>query len=164
MSEQPCEMIPPGTEHQKLLEGVGQWNVKCKTFMAPGAPPMESDATDTVVAVGGFWTVSDFKTTLGPMGPFHGMCTMGYDQRAKKYVMTWIDSMSSHLFVMDGGYDKSGKILTLTGMGPSMMSPELVNWKSVTEMVSKDEMIMKMYVESPHGDMQILENRYTRRK
>lgn len=158
-----CKMPEPGAQHAKILEGVGTWDVDCKHFMDPSQPPLQSKAVDVVEPLGGFWTVSKFTGDVMGM-PFHGIAQTGYSQIAKKYVMTWIDSMSSHVFMMEGDFDASGKKLTVSGPGPDMTGQALTNWTITCDYHSKDKMTMKMFIESPMGAFQLLENVYTRRK
>lgn len=158
----PCAAPTPAPEHAFLLESVGTWNVKTKHFMEPGSPPIEGTATDKVVAIGGFWTSSRYETLF--MGqPFIGQCTLGYDPEKKRYVMTWVDSMSHFLFIMEGLYDAKTKTMSLTGKGPSMTGPGLVDWRCVMHVPDKNHQLMKMYVAMPMGECQLMENAYTRK-
>lgn len=161
--ENECQMPGPTPEHLKLMEGVGMWDVKTKHFMEPGKPPMEGVATDHVEAIGGFWTTSKFTTTM--MGqPFVGQCTLGYDVVKKTYIMTWVDSMSHFMFNFEGGFDKAGKVLTLSGIGPDMTGQGMTKWTAVNETIDKNSMLFKMFITMPFGECQIMENTYTRRK
>ena len=48
---------------------------------------------------------------------FEGRGQFGYDPAKKKYVGTWIDSMSPTLRVLEGTYDAKTKTLTYKGDG-----------------------------------------------
>ena len=72
-----------------------------------------------------FWTVSLFESEFMGM-PFRGRSTLGYDPQKKKWVGTWVDSMSPSMFVMEGGYDAAGKVLTMHCRGPHMATGEMV--------------------------------------
>lgn len=151
----------PGPQHEKLLESVGEWHVDCKHFMDPSQPPMESTATDTVRAIGGFWTVSDFKGEAMGM-PFEGCSTVGYDVIREKYVTTWVDSMMPNHWYMEGDFE-TDDTMVFTGKGPSHTGDGLIDWKISWEMCSKDKHIMRMFVCTPEGDMMTMENTYTRK-
>ena len=86
-------MPKPGPEHAVLKDEAGSWDATVESFAAPGQPPMLSKGIETGTMVGGFWLVSDFKSEM--MGqPFLGHSTLGFDPAKKKYVSTWIDSMT----------------------------------------------------------------------
>ena len=50
---------------------------------------------------GGLWVLSKFEGDFGGM-KFEGRGQFGYDPIKKKYVGTWIDSMSPTLSVLEG--------------------------------------------------------------
>src|SRR3954454_23410252 len=81
----------PGDAHKKLDHMVGAWNVTVKSWMAPGAPPMES--TGTAVnswVLGGRWIEEKFPGLF--MGkPFEGNGLTGLENNPKQYVGTWMD-------------------------------------------------------------------------
>ncbi len=96
-----CQMPEAAPEHGWIQESAGTWNVKCTYYMDPTQPPMECTARETIEAVGQFWTVSTFEADFMGM-PFQGRCTLGYTPAKERFVGTWIDSMSQHMFVMEG--------------------------------------------------------------
>ncbi len=162
-NDQPCKMPEPTPNHTRMMESVGIWDVKAKHFMEPGKPPMETTAVETITAVGGFWTVSRYESNI--MGaPFVGQATMGYDPEKKVHVSTWVDSMSPMMMRFEGNYDAAGKVITMKAKGPSMMGPGTADWRSVMEHQDKNHLLFKMFVTMPHGEVQIMENAYTRRK
>ncbi len=125
-----CAMPKPTREHEMLSGNVGTWNVKCQYFMDPSQPPMEQTAVETVEPVGAFWTVSKFECDM--MGaPFVGRATCGYDTRRGKWVGTWIDSMSTNLFVMEGDMNEEGTTLEMTCQGPNMQTGDMTTFRSV---------------------------------
>ncbi len=161
-NDQPCKMPEPTPQHARMMESVGTWDVKAKHFMEPGKPPMEATAVERIDAVGGFWVVSRYDSNI--MGqPFVGHGTMGYSPERRAYFMTWIDSMSPFCFQFEGNYDASGKVLTMKSKGPDMQGG-MTDWRSVTEHKDKDHIVFKMFMMTPHGEMQLMENAYTRRK
>lgn len=93
----------PTKVHKEMLKGVGEWQ-GTMTMLAEGQE-MEMAATETVKAVGEFWTVSDFRVEMGPDMTYHGHGTMGYDPKAKEVVGTWVDNMTSYMSVMRGEFD-----------------------------------------------------------
>jgi hypothetical protein len=154
-------MPTPGPEHGILMEMVGRWNVDCTYFMGPGEP-MKTQATETIEAVGAFWTVSLFDAEF--MGqPFQGRCVMGFDQKRGKWVGTWIDSMSSHLFVMEGDMDPGTKALEMHCEGPAPMTGELIPYRNVSSIREDGKRQFDMFMTLPDaGEVQMFSYVYTR--
>ena len=101
----------PGPEHAALKPQAGEWDATVESFMAPGQPPLLSKGTETGTMIGDFWLVSDFKSDM--MGqPFTGHGTLGYDPAKKKYVSTWIDSMTPTLSLGESDYDAATHTFT----------------------------------------------------
>ena len=110
-------MPTPGPEHEMLKKDVGTWDATVEMFMAPGAPPAVSKGTETVTMLGGFWQLTEFKSEM--MGqPFEGRGATGYDPAKKKYVGTWVDSMTPGYYTVEGTYDPATKTLTAIDGGP----------------------------------------------
>ena len=99
-------MPTPGPEHEMLRKDVGTWDATVEMFMAPGAPPEVSKGTETVTMMGGFWQITEFKSEM--MGqPFEGRGATGYDPAKKKYVGTWVDTMTPG-YLHRGGHLQRG--------------------------------------------------------
>jgi hypothetical protein len=110
-------MPQPGPEHAFLKADVGTWDATVEFLMMPGAPPAASKGTETVRMLGDFWQLSEFKGEM--MGqPFEGLGTTGWDSTKKKYVGSWIDSMTPGSSTMEGTYDAATKTMKATMEGP----------------------------------------------
>ena len=108
----------PTAEHEALLKDVGEWEGTVTIHDVPG---MEAPvpARETVRGIGGFWVLSDFRSEF--MGaPYVGSGHVGYDPRTKRYVGTWVDSMSSYFSHMTGEYDAAKKALVMRWDAPDM--------------------------------------------
>lgn len=103
-------MPTPTEQHKHVLQGVGTWAGTITAFI-PGMPEEPIEASESVTGIGPFWTQSTFESTF--MGaPYTGAGAFGYDLNKQKFVGTWIDSMSTHISVMEGEVDEStGKIV-----------------------------------------------------
>lgn len=150
MKEQPA-MHQPAQEHEWLMQLAGDWEADLETTMEPGKPAEKSKGTERVHKVGGFWVVADYAGTH--MGtPFTGVFTLGYDPAGKKYVGTWIDSMSSHLWIFKGTLDAAGKILTLESKGPCPSAPgKMVKFKDMMELKTKDHRVFTSTMQDESG-------------
>ncbi len=158
------EMPKPGPEHAKLKEMAGAWTAVVKCTFEPGKPAQESKGESTgKLDVGGFFLITEFKATILGM-PFHGRGITGYDPFKKKYVGTWIDSMSPGIFRSEGSFDKSGKILTEMMEGPNEKG-KTMKMRIVTEMKDADHMLFQMYAQGENGKENLMmEIAYTRKK
>lgn len=158
-----CGQMPqPGPEHEWIQGSAGTWNVKCTYWMDPSQPPMEATAVETIDTVGPFWTVSTFESNFMGM-PFKGRSTLGYTPAKERFVGTWIDSMSQHMFVMEGTRDDSGNVLEMTCEGPDMMTGQIVTYRTREERTGSDGRNFQMFVQRPEqGEQKMFEYEYTR--
>lgn len=161
MSED-CAMPEPSPEHALIQKSIGVWDVKCKFFMGPDAPPGEMDATDTVTAVGPFWNVGLFEGDFMGM-PFTGQSQLGYSPQEGCYVSTWIDAMSTFLFVMKGNMDEASNTLNLTGEAPNPADGKIVPQRICHEFLDDNSHKMSMFMTLEHGEIKTFEMDYTRR-
>ena len=159
------EMPEPGKQHKWMAERAGDWKVSVKMRMMPEMPWMEFDGTEKVkVGLNGFFVFSTFKCSFMNM-PFEGHQTLGYDQNKKKYVSSWVDSMSSQLATSEGTYDAKKKVLTLVGMSFDPMQGKQIKQRTTIHSSSKDKSVMKMFTPDPSGkEFQSMEFHYTRAK
>ena len=130
--EQKHEMEKPTKEHLSLKEGAGTWDYVMKMREAPDKPEMESKGVETCVALGDFWIVFDIKTDnmMGMAWAGHG--TPGYDPAKKKFIGTFIESMSSDRMLGEGTMDADGKVLTVNWEGGHMKMREVFEKRTRT--------------------------------
>ena len=159
------EMPPPQKEHEWLQQLVGEWESVGETQMTPDAPVIKSKGTESARSLGGFWIVADGEADI--MGaPFRSVFTIGYDPEKKKYVATWVDSMTSRLWTYDGTVDASGKTLTFETRGPCPLKPgELMNFRETIEIKDKDHKVFTSSMQDEEGKwVKFLTVNYTRKK
>jgi Protein of unknown function (DUF1579) len=118
------EMPQPTAEHREIVKAVGAWEGTLTSYM-PGQPEQTMPAKETIEAIGGFWTQSRFETSFGGQ-PYVGTGCVGYDSQTKKYVGTWIDSMSEFFSLMEGEKDAKTGAIVMRYMAPDMESGKLV--------------------------------------
>lgn len=139
----PCaemmKMSPSAKEHEWLAQLAGEWDLELEMLMGPDQPSMKSRGLDVSRLVGGYWLVSEGKNLDFP---YDCRLTLGFDVERKKYVGTWVDSMSSHLWHYVGEVDATGRTLTLETEGPFPSVPgRKTKFREVTELTSPDERI-----------------------
>src|SRR5262245_16496205 len=93
--QQEPPMPKPSKEHGFLKEGAGTWDTVMKFKMAPDQPEQEIKGVETCEMLGEFWILFDIKAEMFGT-PWRGHGTLGFDPEKKKYVGTFIDSMSPY--------------------------------------------------------------------
>jgi hypothetical protein len=156
------EMPKPGPQHQKLAAQAGTWEAAIEMMGPDGKMQPSKGASVQTMGPGGFWLLDDFVADLGGQ-PFHGKGATGFDPLKGKYVGTWIDSMSPSLLVLEGDFDASGKVLTMTGTAPGF-DGKPAKYRMVTTFVDAKTMRFEMFVAGEDGkEMKMLSIAYTRR-
>jgi hypothetical protein len=135
---------------------------------APGAPPQESEGTETnTLGCGGLWLISDFKGKLMGM-PYHGHGIQGWDPEKKKYVGVWVDNMTVRLDISEATYDAAAKTLTAKAKGKDPQSGAEYSYTMKTVIQDKEHRTLSVLAPtSPDpaaGETEVMKISYTRRK
>jgi hypothetical protein len=156
-------MPKPGPEHEILKADVGVWDAVVEMFMAPGQPPATSKGVETNTLMGGLWLVTEFKGDM--MGsPFEGRGMSGYDSLKKKYVGTWVDTMSVGIATVESTYDAATKTLSGTMEAPDMTG-KVSRMKETVVYKDPNTRVFTMFNTGPDGkDVPTMRITYTRRK
>lgn len=157
----------PGEHHRHLAELEGRWNAVVKSRWAPDKPWEESKGEmDYKVVMGGRYLHMFFKGEMSGM-PFEGAGTIAYDNAMKKYVSTWMDSMSTACMVSYGDCDPSHKVITSHyEMADPTQDGKMIKGRSVMTIADKDKHSYQMYCPTPDGKGEYLcmEINYVRAK
>lgn len=137
-------------EHKVLKKDVGVWEGEMKLWMAPDQEPMVSKGTERNRMLGGFWLLSNYTADLGGQ-EFRGHGQFGYDVKKKKYVGTWVDSMTTSISTMEGTYDEAKDEMTMFMTSIDPESGKEVKAKSVTKYTGKNTRLFTMYMADPSG-------------
>lgn len=143
------EMPKPQKEHEFLQKFVGEWESVGKGIMAEGAEPMECTGTASNRMLGGFWIVSNGKGEV--MGDtMENVMQIGFDSEKGKYVGTWIDSFSNHMWKYEGTVE--GEKLILNAEGPDMTNPEkTAMYRDEFEFKSPDHYVLTSSAQGEDG-------------
>ena len=156
------QAMQPGTEHKELAGMVGKWKTDVAYTMTAGAPPMEWSGTSTfTMLMDGRYLQEDHESS-GPMGPYKGRSTTGFNNMTKQYESTWIDSMGTGIVYLSGAADASGDV-KLKGEFMEPMTNAMMGMRNVMHKVGADEYEARMYF-TPAGkpEFQAMTMKYTR--
>ena len=159
------DMMPrPTREHELLKLYAGTWDARTKSRFMPDQPFAESTGSEVAtLGFGGFWLTGEYRGTMHNC-PFLGRSTVGFDPSRKKFVGTWIDSMSAGMGTSEGSFDDKKKTFTYhMTMNDPAGNP--MRMRITDEFPSADTKVFSMFMTGPDGKeflgMQIT---YTRRK
>lgn len=160
-----AQMPGPTAEHELLKEAIGTWDATMKLYQAPGEEPTVTKATETVeLGPGGLWVLSKFECEMMGM-PFVGHGVNGYDPVRKKYVGTWVDSMSPSMMISEGEYDPATKTATSFAEGRDPVSGEMIKYKQISRTIDADTRVFEMHRPEKDGTyVKMMEIEYTRKK
>jgi len=153
----------PGEAHKKLDAMVGTFDAKVKMWMDPAKPAEESTATsENTWVLGNRWVQTKSEGTF--MGqPYSGIGYTGYDNVAKKYVGTWMDTSGTGMMTMKG--TMTGNVMRETATMSDPMSGKTVVSTMKTTVTDKDHYMIEMWDKMPNGKMaKIMEIDYTRKQ
>jgi hypothetical protein len=152
----------PGAPHKLLAGMAGSWSTRIKTWMGPDSPPMESRGTsEQKMLLGGRFLQQEFTSEM--MGGYSGIGFTGYDNHTKKYVSTWMDSMSTGIMVFEGTAGADGKTITQTSQFDDPVRGPM-QWRTVTRIVDDNTFLFEMYGTVKRGkEEKMMEITYTRK-
>jgi hypothetical protein len=94
---------------------VGAWAGKMSTWLMPGDPYDVQDVTSTAQwSLGGKFLKRTFSGRFLNQ-PFEAVCFLGHDDGEDQYVAVWMDSATTAMMPLEGGYDAATKTLTMGG-------------------------------------------------
>ena len=172
MMKMMMEMGKLNENHKLLADMAGNWDYTLKMWMEPNAKPQESKGTAVRKAImDGHYYLLEVSGKFDMPGPdgkpqsmdFKGMGIEGYDNAKKKFVSSWIDSMSTMIMNTEGTYDSATK--TFTHYGECAMTPGTnMKMREVVKIVDKDHHNFEMYQDYGSGETKAMEIAYTRKK
>jgi len=153
----------PGEAHKKLDAVVGTFDAKVKMWTDPSKPPEESAGTSVNTWVLGDRFVETKYEGMFMGQPFSGIGFTGYDNVTKKYVGTWMDTMSTGMMVSKG--TMTGKTMNMSATMPDPTTGKMSTVREKTIVTDSDHYAMEMWGAGPDGkSYKMMEITYTRRK
>jgi hypothetical protein len=139
------KLATPGTPHKLLGRLAGSWTTQTRSFMEADKPPMESTGTcQQKMLLDGRYLQQEYASEM--MGsPFTGINLLGYDNHTKKYVSTWIDSMSTGIYYFEGTASEDGNVITQECSYDDPVRGSML-WRSVTRIVDDNTLKYEMFM------------------
>jgi len=163
MMEAYMKLDTPGEPHTLFASLAGSWTTKTKSWMEPGKPPMESTGSvDMKMLLAGRFLQQEFTGEM--MGQyFSGVGINAYDTLRKRYVIAWIDTMGTGIFMMEGTASSDGKTITLNGQHAELGGGQMGH-RAVWKIVDSNTQTFDMYA-THHGgkEMKMMEIVHTRK-
>ena len=153
----------PGPQHAGLAATAGDYDVKIRSWTAPGAPPTESTGTATRKVILGGRAVTEEMTSSMYGQPYTGFGLTGYDNVSGKYWSTWNDSMTTGLMVAEGSCTPQATC-SFTGHWNDAVTRKQATARMELRWTSPAVEVFEMYGAGPDGkEMKMMEITYTRR-
>ncbi|MFZ7113662.1 MAG: DUF1579 domain-containing protein [Desulfatiglandales bacterium] len=152
----------PGDRHKILAGMAGRWTTRTRYWPEAGKPPMESVGTcEQKMILDGRFLQQEFRGEM--MGkPFMGIGVTGYDNHTRKYVSTWMDSMSTSILFFKGTELNGKTISQACSYDDPVRGP--MRWRSVTRILNENSHVFEMYgTDSTGKEERMMEIIYTRR-
>ena len=163
MMETYSKLAAPGEPHKKFASLAGSWTTKTKAWMEPNKPPMESTGSceHKMLLDGRFLQQECTGDMMGQQ--FTGIGMNGYDNHTKKYVSTWMDSMGTGIYFMEGTASADGKTITQKGQYDDPIEGHM-KLRGVTKIVDSNSEIFEMYGTDKSGkERKMMDDHYTRK-
>lgn len=166
-----AEYMEVTEHHKRLAQWVGEWDITSKFFMGPDMPPIENKMKAvTKSMMGGRYFVEKVtgQISMGDGAPpmeFEGMSVMGYDNHKKKHFSTWMDNMSTGMWMEWGTCSEDGKVITSSGENFNSMTGTMEKTTSICTIIDEDNRTLEMFGPGPDGSrVKTMEMHYKRIK
>ena len=150
-------MGKPGSEHEWLSKFEGEWTSENKFWQGPGEPMTSTGKATTKMIWGGRYLEMSYEGDMQGM-KFTGRGLWAYDNAAKRFTGTWIDSMSTAVMVSRG--TREGEILTWRGKMHSPMGE--IETRDEVKWDGEDRYTYSSFWSMPQGETKTMELTYTR--
>ncbi|UXI68682.1 DUF1579 domain-containing protein [Tahibacter amnicola] len=150
-------------EHKQLAYFAGNWDAKATFWMDPKADPVTDSAKATVEPrFDGRYLHMVYKGNYQGQ-PFTGEGLIGFDNLKNKHYVTWIDSMSTGIWVGSGTYDAARKTYTYHGEMPDPMKPStVVKMRQVSRIVDDKHYVFESYETHDGKEAKTMQIEYSR--
>ena len=157
----------PGPEHKLLEQLAGNYSAKVRAWVEPGKDPEKSDGImKRKMIMGGRFLQEEFEGKLGPES-FTGLGLIGFDNLKKKYVLAWIDSMSTGFMTSEGSYDAAKKTFTYQSEDFDPATGKKMKGRDLLRIDNAAQQTFEMYrqpLDDGAKEVKVVEIIYTRKR
>jgi hypothetical protein len=144
---------------------VGTFDVRIRTWLDPSQPPFESMAVANCTWVLGNRYVQMMLSGFVSGEPFDAIGYAGFDNVAKKYVSTYMDSGSTGMDWYSGTMDPDGKSAKLAATAYDAITLEPRQTEMRLRIGASGDHITELWQANKSGTLvKVMELEYTRRK
>lgn len=158
------KLAAPGEPHKLFASLVGSWTTQTKEWMELGKPPVESTGVaEMKMLLDGRFLQQKFSGNM--MGqPYSGIGISAYDNIRERYVSTWMNTMSTGIFMMEGTASADGRTITLKGQHAEPSGGYMTH-RAIWKIIDNNTQTFDMYG-AHHGgeEMKMMEITYTRKQ
>lgn len=149
-----------GTKELEVLDWfVGEWD-----SVADEQPGVNAKGKAKARKIGDLWVAMDLEIDMNG-AKVSAVQMIGYDEKTKKYVGTWVDSMMNKLWTYGGKLEADGKTITMEADGPSMTDEsKTAKYRDVYEFKSKDHYVLTSSIQGEDGAWTAFMTAQVRRK
>jgi len=166
--EMPPEMVAmmkammPGEPHQALAEAVGSFKMDFTFWSAPGMDPTKGEGMATRVMTNG-GRILEESVKASTMGmQFEGVGQTGYDNVLGKHWATWVDTVSTGIYVSKETANENGTV-TFDGASSDPMTGDMKPMKVVMHPEKDGAQRSEFFTpDGAGGEFKMMEITYTR--
>lgn len=156
------DYMTPGSMHEMMAKHVGEWKMVSKMWMEPNSEPVVSEGTvNAEMILGGRYLKMVAKFPMMGMQT-EGLSLEAYDNGKKEFINIWIDNMGTGVAISTGKFDDATKSIIYNGKMYDPLAGKDVEFKSVSKMVSDNEMVFEMFGNFDGKEVKMMEINYTR--
>ncbi|MHC1744548.1 MAG: DUF1579 domain-containing protein [Syntrophobacteraceae bacterium] len=155
------KLATPGAPHKLLASRAGRWSTRNRYWMEPDKLPVETTGTcERKMLLDGRYLQEDFSGEMMG-GSFSGVGFTGYDNQTGKYVMAWMDSLSTGIYLFGGTASEDHRTITLeTRYDDPVRGP--MKLRGIIKLVDENTEIFEMHATDTSGKVEKCETVYTR--
>jgi hypothetical protein len=164
MKEAYEKLATPGEQHKQLANLAGVWTVKTKEWPQADSAPVETtgSAEMKMLLKGRYLQQEATGQMMGK--PFSGIQITAYDNLLKRYITTWMSTMGTGIFTMEGAQAADGKTITLEGQH-ALLGGGTMKHRAIWTIVDNNTQTFDMYGAYPDGkEWKMMEMTYTRKQ